>query len=139
MDESARYLLFHGTVILLLALIAGVPYARSILKKAADNIIFAWRVAHSALTLGAVLMFSLVPILSLLEVGFVVRWLIALFFIVSAYSFSLALFLSPLTGYRGLHNKGPFIAKLVYFGNFFGSLTSISGAFVLFYAGWITL
>ena len=43
MEESAKHLLFHGTVILLIALLAGIPYGRSILKKEADNIIFAWR------------------------------------------------------------------------------------------------
>jgi hypothetical protein len=139
MEESAKYLLFHGAIILLLALLAGIPYGRSILKKEAANIIFAWRVAHSALTIGSILMFSLVPILSLLGVSVTVKWIIALFFIISAYSFSFALYLSPLTGYRGLHHKGPFFAKLVYGGNFFGSLTSLFGALILLYAAWKTL
>ena len=139
MEESAKHLLFHGAVILLIALLAGIPYGRSILKKEADNIIFAWRVAHAALTIGAVLMLSLVPILSLLDVGVTVKGSIALFFIISAYSFSFALYLSPLTGYRGLHHKGPLVAKLVYFGNLFGSLTSLFGALILLYAAWQTL
>jgi hypothetical protein len=139
MEDSAKHLLFHGSVILLIALLAGIPYGRSILNKEAENIIFAWRVAHSALTIGAILMFSLVPVLSLLEVSLVAKGSIALFFILSAYSFSFALYLSPLIGYRGLHHKGPFSAKLVYFGNSFGALTSLLGALVLLYAAWETL
>jgi glucan phosphoethanolaminetransferase (alkaline phosphatase superfamily) len=139
MEESAKHLFFHGTVILLLALLSGIPYGRSLLKKQSENIIFAWRVAHSSLTMGAILMFSLVPILSLLVISVTVKELIALFFIVSAYSFSFALYLSPLTGYRGLHHKGPFLAKAVYFGNFIGALTSTLGALILLYAAWQTL
>jgi hypothetical protein len=139
MEESAKHLLFHGTVILLLGLLAGIPYARSILNKEADNIIFAWRVAHSALTIGAILMLSIVPILALLEVSVTVKWCVVLFFIISAYSFSFALYLSPLTGYRGLHHKGPISAKFVYFGNSFGAISSLFGAFILLYAAWQTL
>jgi hypothetical protein len=139
MEEPARHLLFHGAVLLILALLAGIPYGRSILKKEADTIIFAWRVAHSGLTVGAVLMFSLVPILSLLEVSLATTWLIALLFIFSAYSFAFALYLSPLTGHRGLQHRGPFSAQLVYYGNFFGSLTSLLGALLLLYAAWQTL
>lgn len=139
MEEPARHLLFHGAIILLLALLAGIPYGRAILKKKADSIIFAWRVAHSALTIGAILMFSLVPILSMLNVNLKVMWSIAVLFIVSGYAFSLALYLSPTVGHRGLSYRGPFPAKLVYFGNSIGALTSLLGTLVLLYAAWVTL
>ena len=33
MEEPARHLLFHGVIILLLGLLAGIPYGRAILKK----------------------------------------------------------------------------------------------------------
>jgi hypothetical protein len=139
MVAPVKLLLFHGTVILLLGLLAGIPYGRSINKNSADNIIFAWRVAHAALTLGAILMFSLIPVLSLLEVNTIVKQVIAFIFIISAYSFSFALYLSPLTGYRGLHSSGPFLARLVFYGNFFGSLSSLIGALILLYAAWESL
>lgn len=51
MEEPARHLLFHGVIILLLGLLAGIPYGRAILKKQQDSLIIAWRVAHSALTM----------------------------------------------------------------------------------------
>ncbi len=51
MEEPARHLLFHGAIILLLGLLAGGPYGKAILKKEPDSLIFAWRVAHSALSL----------------------------------------------------------------------------------------
>jgi hypothetical protein len=139
MEDSSKHLLFHGAVILVIALLAGIPYAKSILKKEAEHIVFAWRVAHSSLTVGAILMFSVVPILPLLEVSRLITWLIALSLIVSAYSFSFALILSPITGYRGLKSKGPYAAKLVYFGNRIGALSSLAGASILLYAAWQSL
>jgi hypothetical protein len=139
MEEPARHLLFHGVIILLIALLAGIPYGKSILKKEADNIIFAWRVAHSALTIGAILMLSLVPILSMLNVNLEIMWTIAVLFIVSGYAFSFALYLGPTVGYRGLTHRGPLPAKLVYLGNSIGALTSLLGTFVLLYASWLTL
>ena len=139
MEEPARHLLFHGAIILLLALLAGIPYGRAILKKEAESHIFAWRVAHSALTIGAILMFALVPILSLLNVDLKVMWSIAMLFIVSGYAFSFALYLGPAVGHRGLSYRGPLPAKLVYFGNSIGALTSLLGGFILLYAAWKTL
>ena len=99
--------IIHVTVILLLALLAGIPYGRAILKKKADSHIFTWRVAHSALTMGTILMLALVPILSQLNVGLRIMWFIATLFIASGYAFTLALYLRPTVGYRGLSSRGP--------------------------------
>ncbi len=93
MEEPARYLLFHGVIILLLALLAGIPYGKAILNKEADSIIFAWRVAHSALTIGAILMLTLTSILSQVNIDLKLMWSIAILFIISGYTFSFALYL----------------------------------------------
>ena len=139
MEESARHLLFHGVIILLLGLLAGIPYGRAILMKKSEKNILAWRVAHSSLSMGAILMFSLVPILSLLSVGFEIKWTIVVLFIITGYAFSFALYLGPNVGHRGLAYGGPMSAKLVYFGNSLGALASLAATFVLFYAAWETL
>jgi len=85
MKEPARHLLFPRVIILLLGLLAGIPYGRAILKEEHDNRITAWCVAHAALSVGAILMFSLVSILPLLKVDLVVKWLFVALFIVSGY------------------------------------------------------
>ena len=139
MEEPARHLLFHGVIVLLLGLFAGIPYAQAILKKKPENFIFAWRVAHSALCMGAILMFALVPIISLLNVELTTKWFIAVLFIVSGYSFSAALYIGPNVGSRGLSYKGSIYAKLVYLCNLTGAVTSMVGALVLLYAVWKTL
>ena len=139
MDEPARYILFNGVIVLLLGLIAGIPYGRSILKNESEERITAWRVAHSSITIGSILMFALSSLLSNLAANSLVIWLIAVLFIVSGYAFSLALYVGPIVGHRGLSSRGPVSAKVVYLGNSIGALTSLAGATVLLYAAWITL
>ena len=84
-------------------------------------------------------MFSLVPILSQLQVSIDIMWTISILFIICGYAFILALILGPLVGYRGLTTKGPLSAKLVYAGNAIGAITSLLGIIVLLYAAWRTL
>ena len=139
MEESARHLLFHGAIILLLGLLAGFPYARAIIRKEQEKLITGWRVAHSALSMGAILMFSLVSILPLLNVDLTIKWYIVVLFIVSGYSFTFALYLGPNVGHRGLIYRGPLLAKAVYLGNSIGALTSLLGTLVLLFAAWKTL
>ncbi len=139
MEEPARHLLFHGVIILLLGLLAGISYGRAMLKKEPDSLIFAWRVAHSALSMGAILMVALVPILTLLNVDLKIKWSIIVLFIVSGYAFSFALYLGPHVGHRGLSYTGPSLAKTVYLGNSIGAVTSLLGTFILLFAAWETL
>ena len=139
MEEPARHLLFHGVIIFLLGLFAGIPYARAILKRKSESLIFAWRVAHSALCIGAILMFSLVPIVPLLSVDDKTVWTIAVLFIVSGYSFAAALYIGPHVGSRGLSFKGSISKKLVYLCNISGAVTSTIGALVLLYGAWKSL
>jgi len=134
--EPAKYLLFHGVIILLFALIAGFPYAKSILKKEADNIIFAWRVAHAALTMGGMLLMLVAVILTFINMSVTLMWVISLLFITSGYAFLLALYLSPISGHRGLIYRGNFSAKLVYLSNTLGAITSFIGTVLLLYAIW---
>jgi len=136
LPEPAKHLLFHGIIILLFALIAGFPYAKSILKKEAANIVFAWRVAHSALTMGSMLLLLVAVILSLININITLMWGISLLFIISGYAFLVALYLSPISGHRGLLFKGNYLAKLVYLANALGAATSFVGTVVLLYAVW---
>ena len=109
------------------------------LKKEQDKFIAAWRVAHSALSIGAILMFSLVSILPLLNVDFTIKWHIVVLFIISGYSFSFALYLGPIMGHRGLIYRGPFLAKAVYLGNITGAITSLPGTLILLFSAWRSL
>lgn len=139
MDASARLLLFHAVVILLVSLLAGVPYGRAILRKKPPSVVHAWRVAHAALAMGAAIMMALAAVLSDLQVPDTTRQIIAWLFIISGYGFAFALILGPLIGARGLRAKGPPAAKAVYAGNVIGVVTSLGGTLLLLYAVFVSL
>lgn len=139
MDVPARNLLLHATVILLIGLLAGIPYGKAILNKKSESLIHAWRVAHGALALGAALMIALAAIISSLQVSLLVKQALAVAFIVSGYGFAFALTAGPLVGARGLTFKGSISAKAVYAGNIIGAGGSLIGAFILLYAAFVSL
>ena len=139
MNEFAQQLIFHGSIILLIGLLAGFPYARVILKKREDNIIHAWRIAHQSLPIGAILLFALAAFVALLDASNATKWTLSILFIVSAYAFAFALILGPIVGERGLTSRGPMSAKLVYSENIVGVITSLIGALLLVYSAWASL
>ena len=139
MDVPARYLLFHAAVILLIGLLAGIPYGKAILNKKSESLVHAWRVAHGALALGAALMIALAAILSTLQVALLVKQALVVAFIVSGYGFAFALTVGPLVGARGLSFKGSISAKVVYAGNVIGAGGSLIGTFILLYAAFVSL
>jgi len=139
MEESARYLMFHAVIVLLAGLLAGIPYGKAILRKTNQPLIGAWRVAHAALPMGAILLLVISVSFSSLNVAVNIKWVISILFIISGYGFMLALLLAPIVGQRGLSSKGPLSAKIVYSGNLTGALTSLLGTVVLLYAAWVNL
>ena len=139
MEESARYLMFNAAIVLLAGLLAGIPYGRAILKGKDQRLIEAWRVAHSALPIGAILLLVLSVSFASLNVVENLKWVIAILFIISGYGFMVALLIGPVVGHRGLSLKGPMPAKLVYMGNLLGAITSLVGALVFLYAAWLNL
>ena len=84
MNEIMKQLIFHGSIILLIGLIAGAPYGRAILKKQSENIVHIWRMAHLSLPIGAVLLFAIASFITFLDVSNSLQWAIAILFIVSA-------------------------------------------------------
>jgi hypothetical protein len=139
METSARYLVFHGTIILLIGLLCGAPYGRAINGRAAAHRVHSWRVAHLSLPIGAILMFAVAPLFASFTVASQIKQLIAILLIVSGYSFCVALTLAALVGERGLSHRGPFKAKVVFAGNVLGAVTSLLASAALAYAAFRSL
>jgi hypothetical protein len=139
MDPSARHLAFHATIVLLIGLLCGAPYARAINRNAASHIIHSWRVAHASLPMGAIVMLAVSAVLSAFAVTAQVKWFIAVTLIVSSYAFCFSLPLAAIVGHRGLSSQGPVAAKLVYAGNVLGAWTSLAATLVFVYAGFVSL
>ena len=58
MEAVARNLVFHGAIVLIIGLMCGMPYGKAINRKASEHTVQAWRIAHLALPIGAILIFS---------------------------------------------------------------------------------
>ncbi|MGF1495030.1 MAG: hypothetical protein ACFBSC_21810 [Microcoleaceae cyanobacterium] len=139
METSARYLLFHGSIIFLIGLLCGVPYGQAIVKQKSDEEIRAWKLAHGALSLGATTMIAMAAILSFLEVNSLIQWLLASTFIISGYGFCAALTIEPFADDRGLSWSGTRLNKFVFAGNLVGAVSSLVGSIVLVYAAYVSL
>ena len=139
MEPSARYLVFHGTIILLIGLLCGAPYGRAINAGAATGIVHSWRVAHLSLPIGAILMFAVATLLASFAVVGQIKQLIANLLIVSGYSFCVALPLAAMVGERGLSPGGSLKAKAVFVGNVLGAVTSLLASLALVYAAFESL
>jgi hypothetical protein len=139
MDTYSHQLVFHGAVVLLIGLLCGAPYGRAVNRKAPEHIVHSWRVAHASIPLGAALMFGVAAVLSDLQGGASLKWVVAVFFIVSSYAFCFSLPLAAIVGHRGLSSRGPTSAKLVYLGNMIGAVSSLVAAAALLYAAWVSL
>jgi len=106
-DLPSRWLLFHGIIVLLVGLLAGIPYGITINQKKPENIVNAWRLAHGSLSLGATTMFAISAVLTHLLVGVATKWLIVAAFVASGYGFCFALPLAAWAGHRGLSWSRP--------------------------------
>lgn len=139
MNTASHQLAFHGAIILLYGLLTGIPYGRSVVRKATDHIVHAWRLIHSALSIGAVLMFSIAALLPAFNVSDPIKQLIALSLIATAYFLGIAMTLGALTGERGLSSRGSSRGKAVYAFNALGAFASLIGAVALVYATYRSL
>jgi hypothetical protein len=134
MSSPSLHLSFHGTVVLLFALLLGAPYAKAIKANASAQVVNSWRVAHQSLSLGAALMFSVAAVLPMLVRSTAVAWSVAVLFIVSSYSFCVATPLAAITEDRGLAAGSLGLARLVYWGNVLGAASSLIAAALLAFA-----
>jgi hypothetical protein len=139
MNPASQHLAFHGTVVLLFALLLGAPYASAIKSNASAQVVNSWRVAHQSLSLGAALMFSVAAVLTSLAKSQVLAWAVSLSFIVSSYAFCVATPLAALTKDRGLSGGAIGLARLVYWGNVVGAASSLIGAFMLLLSAGLSL
>jgi uncharacterized membrane protein YtjA (UPF0391 family) len=138
-DTSARYLAFHGTIVLFIGLLCGSPYGRAINQNYPPHIVAAWRFAHSTLPFSAMLMFAIAALLSAFAVTLQVKWFIAWTLIVSSYAFCISLPLAAVIGHRGLAWQGPWTAKLVFIADIIGAVISVFASLALIYASYMTL
>ena len=128
---QAKYLLLHGSIVLLVGLLCGVPFGRAIVRGAAEDAVRAWRVAHSGLSMGGVLLLAVAAAIPLVELSVTLAWSLVWAFVASGYGFAVALPLGALCRHRGLTGAPPLINRAVYLGNMVGVVGSLLGTVLL--------
>lgn len=130
MERSIQHLILHGSITLIVGFLCGVPFGFAITRKAELSKINAWRVAHSALVLGAIMMFSVAGVMPKTIMSDFWAKILTVCFVISAYAFIVALPYGAAIGERGLRNApGP--ARIVFYGNTVAAIGSTLGAAIL--------
>lgn len=103
---------------------------RAVNRGADPSTVNAWRVAHSGLVMGAVLLLSVSAVLPKIALSPFWEAFLAWSFIASAYGFIVALPYGAAIGERGLRDVAG-RGRVVYVGNVIGAAGSLAGGFVL--------
>ncbi|MGH8631412.1 MAG: hypothetical protein ACREU7_11710 [Burkholderiales bacterium] len=129
-------LIFHGGVILLVGLLCGAPLGSAVVRGKPEETVRAWRVAHSSLVMGGVLLLALAGVVSHLNLSALALALLVWAFVVSSYVFAVVLPLAAHYGHRGLTSAPPLLNRVVYFGNVVGAGGLLVGTVFLLYGAY---
>jgi len=116
---------FHGSIVLLLGFVAGIPYGSAITQSWGERTVGAWHAAHTGLTMGGIMMLALAALLPGLVLGDLARRTAAWCLVASGYGFSAALLVGAIIGERGIALTGPASNVLVYLANALGAVGSV--------------
>lgn len=134
-----KQLILHGGIILLVGLLSGAPFGRAIVHGKSEATVRAWRVAHSGLAMGGVLLLALALVVPQLQLSASALAVLVWAFIASGYGFAVALPLGAHYGHRGLTSGPPFLNRVVYFGNMIGVAGSLVGTLILLWGAYAAL
>ncbi len=134
--DLAKYMVFNGSIVLLVGLLSGAPMGSAINRKKGEETIRAWRVAHSGLIMGGVMILAVALVIPHLALSESLISILAWTFVVSGYGFVVALPLGAWKGHRGLQPKPRGINTIVYAGNMVGAGGALIGTLLLIYGSW---
>jgi len=129
--SADKQLVLHGAVVLLVGLLCGAPMGRAIVRGKADSVIRGWRVAHSSLVAGGILLLALAGVVDRLSLSAGALIALIVSFAVGSYAFCISLPVGAHLGIRGLTNDRSALGKLVYATNILGVLGLLAGSILL--------
>lgn len=126
-----KQLVLHGAVVLLIGFLCGAPLGSAIVRKKPEDAIRAWRVAHTSLVAGGMLLLVVAGIVDrlMLDAWSMIAMVCA--FVVGTYAFVISLPLAAWSGHRGLTRAAPLLNRVIYAGNLFGALALLVGGVLL--------
>jgi hypothetical protein len=134
-----KQLILHGSMILLVGLLSGVGFGSAIVRGKSEAAVRGWRVAHSGLVIGGVLLLALALVVPQLRLSASALALLVWAFVASSYAFAVALPVGAHYGHRGLSSAPPFLNRVVYAGNIIGAAGSLVGTLILLWGAYAAL
>ena len=126
------YLLFTGSLVILAGLLLGFPLRYAIVKKK-EEIVNAWRAAHSILVMDGLFMLVVGLAIPYLILDGLSVWVLVWSLVASGYGFVVAFTIGAWKGIRGLTAE-PFGLNTLLFGaHVIGALGSLVGIVILIY------
>ena len=129
-------MILHGTVVLLIGLVSGIPYGLAIVRGTEPRKVDARRAAHTGLCATGVMMIALGAALQLWgkpgAAAQVVTWTIA----IGSYAVALAMTLGAATGQRGLHAGRSLTNNVVFWAYQVGVVGTFTGVLVFLWLAW---
>jgi hypothetical protein len=135
----ANQLVLHGSVILLAGLLCGAPLGSAVVRRKSEEAVRAWRVAHSSLVMGGVLLLALSSVVARLHLSAFTLALLVWAFVASSYVFAVVLPTAAYFGHRGLSSTPPPMNRVLYFGNIVGAAGMLVGTIVLLWGAYAAL
>ncbi len=127
----ATQLTLHGSVILLAGLLCGAPLGSAVARGKSEDTVRAWRVAHSSLVMGGILLLAVAGIFQHLTLGAWASALLVWAFVAASYVFAVVLPFGAYYGYRGLKYQPPLANRIMYVGNMAEAIGLLIGTVVL--------
>lgn len=126
-----KQLVLHGAVILLIGLLCGAPLGSAIVRRKSEETVRAWRVAHTSLVAGGMLLLVVAATVNRLMMDLWSMLAMVCAFIAGGYAFALSLPLAAWSGHRGLVPAAPFLNRVIYLANMAGALGLLVGGALL--------
>ena len=122
----ATLLVLNGFVSLLIGFFCGRPLASAI-KRNREEAVRAWRVAHSSLVSGGLMLLAIAGVWDHISLSIAMQWIVASVLSLSLYAFSYALVVGAWQGYRGLGGERSLLGRSLYASNIAGAALSTVG------------
>lgn len=131
--QPVRFLLVHGSIVLLAGLLAGIPFWLAIIGEAQSGVVRAWRVAHTTLIACGLTILVAGIVSPHLALSGGLHTFLCWAFVISGYSFVFALVVGAATGQRALTPLPLGVNTLLFAGHFIGATGAILGVCVFLY------
>jgi len=132
-ERLQMHAIFHGAVILLIGNLCGIPYGNAIRRSLAEDIVRAWRVAHTGGVSGGLSVVALGAVLHRLTLGEAPLRLLVWSFVAGAYSITFGFLIAAAAGVRGMNPGGPALNSLVHVAYLIGALGVLVGSVLFVY------